>query len=924
MAERMADKVARITKNPKFIRNICTSAHIHHGKCISGNSRILLADGSVKIARELYEQVARTGDVYEENEDHTIFIPSEETNIYSLNKDTGKIEKKKVQYAWRLTGGKTLTVRLGNGFEITTTPDHKYVVFRNGFAEIEARELKIGERVACVNNFENLLRYYSQNVLEDEFIVNGQVILLKKSLVDLLNKGLSYVEIIKIGSGFEEIVYDFTVPDNHNFIAEGMVIHNTAFTDNLLAAAGHMSSKYAGDLEEGMATWQHKDEQERLITVDAANVSMVHEFQGHEYLINLIDTPGHVDFGGNVTRAMRAVDGTVVLICAVEGIMPQTETVVKQALRERVKPVLFINKVDRLVKELHLTPEKIQERFIKLIGNFNKLIEDIAEPQFKQEWKVSIMDGSVAFGSARENWALSFAFMQKKNISFKDILLIYEMDEEKRKEWVWNNAPLHEVILDMVIKHHPDPLVAQKYRIPKIWKGDLESEFGRDLLNCNPYGKIAFVITRIVVDPRSGKDISAGRIFAGTLKSGTEVYLNNLNQHQRIQNLYIYNGIKPELIESIPAGNVCAISGVLGNAGETITLEPEQAFEELKHIFEPVITKAIEPKKPSDLPKLIEVLRKVGREDPSVVIEINEETGENLISGMGELHLEIIENRIITEKGVEVKTSAPIVVFRESITKVSQEVEGKTPNKHNKFYFIVEPLSPEVFKLIKEGLVPEGRIKKKNLEIRSALISGGMDSKEADQVKNIYNGNIFLDKTRGQVHLGEVMEMIFDMFEEVMRKGPLSREPCTSIKVNLMDMTLHEDAIHRGPAQVYPAIREGIRGAMLTAAPIMLEPMQVMLIEAPLDYMGSITKLVSSMRGQLLDLTQEGALVFVKAKMPVMNMLGWSSDLRSATEGRGVSSLVDQSFERLPGELQGKVVQEIKNRKGLTDAMVGV
>ncbi|MEK6946636.1 MAG: GTP-binding protein, partial [Nanoarchaeota archaeon] len=471
----------------------------------------------------------------------------------------------------------------------------------------------------------------------------------------------------------------------------------TAFTDNLLAAAGHMASKYAGDLEEGMQTWQHKDEQERLMTVDAANVSMIHHFQDHEYLINLIDTPGHVDFGGNVTRAMRAIDGTVVLICAVEGVMPQTETVVKQALRERVKPVLFINKVDRLVKELHLSPEKIQERFLKLIAGFNKLIEDIAEPQFKQAWKVSILDGSVAFGSARENWALSFAYMQKRNISFKDILKIYEMGEDERKAWVWENAPLHEVILDMVIRHLPDPIFAQNYRIPKIWHGELESEMGKDLMTCNPKGKLAFVITRIVVDPRSGKDISAGRLFSGTLTSGTEVYLNNAKQNQRIQNLYIYNGIKPELTDSIPSGNVCAISGVLGNAGETVTTEPEQAFEELKHIFEPVITKAIEPKKPSDLPKLIEVLRKVGREDPSIVIEINEETGENLISGMGELHLEIIENRIITEKGVEVKTSSPIVVFRECITKLSQEIEGKTPNKHNKFYFIVEPLTPEVY-----------------------------------------------------------------------------------------------------------------------------------------------------------------------------------------------------------------------------------
>src|SRR3989344_1993346 len=746
------------------------------------------------------------------------------------------------------------------------------------------------------------------NIVCDKVQVGNQVMLLKNATIKNLAAELAFIEITKLESGYEEVFYDFTIPKNHNFIAEGMVIHNTAFTDNLLAASGHMASKNAGDLEEGMATWQHLDEQERLMTVDAANVSMVHEFNGHEFLINLIDTPGHVDFGGNVTRAMRAIDGTVVLICAVEGIMPQTETVVKQALRERVKPVLFINKVDRLVKELKLSPEKIQERFIKLIGEFNQLVEDIAEPEFKEAWKVSIKEGSVAFGSARENWALSFPYMQKKNVSFKDILTIYEMDEEKRKAWVWDNASLHEVILDMCIKHHPDPIFAQKYRIPRIWKGELDSSFGQDLISCNPDGKLAFVITRIVVDPRSGKDISAGRLFSGTLRSGTDVYLNNANQKQRRQNLYIYNGVKPELIESIPAGNVCAISGVLGNAGETVTLEPEQAFEELKHIFEPVITKAIEPKKPSDLPKLIEVLRKVGREDPSIVIEINEETGENLISGMGELHLEIIENRITTEKGVEVKTSPPIVVYRESITKKSPETEGKTPNKHNKFYFIVEPLTPQVYRLIKEGIVPEGRMKKKNLEIRQAFMEAGMDSKEAEQVRDIYKGNLFIEVTRGQVHLGEVLEMIMDMFEEVMKKGPLAREPCNNVKVILTDMSLHEDAIHRGPAQVYPDVRGGIRGAMLTANPIMLEPMQIMLIEAPVEYMGSVTKLVNSIRGQLLDLQQEESLVFIKAKLPVMNMLGWSSDLRSATEGRGVSSLIDQSFEKLPAELQSKVV----------------
>ncbi len=724
-----------------------------------------------------------------------------------------------------------------------------------------------------------------------------------------------------------EMVAKITQDPRHirNICTSAHIHHGkTAFTDNLLAASGKMASKFAGQLEGGMATWLHADEQERLMTVDAANVSMIHEYDNTDFLINLIDTPGHVDFGGNVTRAMRAVDGTVVLICAVEGIMPQTETVVRQALRERVKPVLFINKMDRLVKELKLSPEKIAERVMTLMTLFNNMVERIAEPEYKEKWKVNVQDGSVAFGSARENWALSFPYMAKKKVKFSDILKIYEMEHEEKVKWVWENASLHEVILDMVIKHLPDPVNAQIYRIPKIWHGDPDSELGKDLVTCNRNGKLGFVITRIVIDPKSGKDISAGRLFSGTLRSGMDVYLNNAKQKQRVQNVYIYNGVKPEIMESLPAGNVLAISGVIGFAGETITLEPDQPFEELKHIFEPVITKAIEAKKQGDLPKLIEVLRKVSREDPSVRIEINEETGQNLISGMGELHLEIIENRIITEKGVEVKTSPPIVVYRETVTKQSPEVEGKSPNKHNKLYFKVEPLDAVIVQGIKEGRLPAGRFKKReDLAITFLRDECGWDTKQALQVKAIKDGNMFVDATRGIVYINEIMELVLDMFEDVMKKGPLAKEPCNGLRVTLTDCNLHEDAIHRGPAQMYPAVREGIRGAVMQAGPMMLEPLQIMRIEAPSEYTGEISKLVTSKRGQLLDMVQEADQVVVTAKLPVGELLGWSSDLRSGTEGRGSSSLVDQMFERLPYELQDKVRNGIIQRKGLTEGELG-
>ncbi len=720
---------------------------------------------------------------------------------------------------------------------------------------------------------------------------------------------------------FERIKRLIANPKNIRNIATSAHIHHgkTAMTDSLLAASGYMSERLAGDLEGGMMTWQHSDEQERLLTVDAANASMAHELEGKEYLVNLIDTPGHIDFSGNVTRAMRAIDGTVVLVCAVEGIMPQTETVLKQALRERVKPILFINKVDRMIKELKLTPEKMQEKFMKIIEHFNLLIEQIAEKEYCKKWKVNVADGSVIFGSARDNWATSVQFMKKKGIGFKDIIELYNKPEEERKKWVWKNAPLHEVLLDSVVKHLPSPIEAQKYRIPKIWQGDVESEFGKGLINCDPKAEPAFIITNTIIDPRSGKEISAGRLFSGTLKPGMEVYLNHDKKKFRIQQVLVYNGIKPEQMEEVPAGNVLALTGLISQPGETITLNPQELFESIKHIFDPVITKSISVSKPQDLPKLIEVLKKVAKEDPTLKIEINEETGENLMSGMGELHLEIIENRIKTEKGVDVKTSEPIVVYREAVMKKGQTGEGKSPNKHNLFWIEVEPLKDSVYQAIKKGEIREGRTKKKNEELWNKLSDLGVTNVEARQYRDVYKDCVFLDKTKGEVHIGEVIEMVMDGVEQVINAGVLAREPCAKMKINLVDLKLHEDAIHRGPAQVYPAVRDSMRMSINSASPALLEPIQTLLFDGPLDFMGEMTKLIQSKRGQIIDIQQSAGHVEVKAKMPVAEMIGIASALRSATEGRGNFSMIDQTFERVPPNLQPEVIKGIRDRKGLAE-----
>ncbi|MBT4804907.1 elongation factor EF-2 [Candidatus Woesearchaeota archaeon] len=699
----------------------------------------------------------------------------------------------------------------------------------------------------------------------------------------------------------------------------------TTFSDNLLAGAGMMSEADAG---KACKLDFHEDEQERGITIDSASVSMVHMVGEKEFLINLIDTPGHVDFGGDVTRAMRAVDGAVVLICASEGAMPQTETVLRQALRERVRPILFINKVDRLIKELKLTPEQMQQRFIKQIADVNKIIRHVAPEEYKELWQVGIEKGTVGFGSAFHNWGISLPYMQKKGITFKEIIDAYAGTDEEIKENIINlakKAPIHEVVLDMSVEHHPNPVQAQKYRIPKLWQGDLESADGKTLMNCDPNGRLFFVITKVVVDPQAG-EIAAGRLFGGTMKKGEEVWLNMAKSAGRIQQVYIYNGAKKEIVDNVPAGNIIGVGGLrAGMPGETVTSGGKtEPFEKISHIFDPVVTKAIEAKKPSDLPKLIEVLRQVQKEDPTIVVEINEETGEHLLHGMGELHLEVIENRIVKEKGVEVKTSPPIVVYREAITKESPQIEGKSPNKHNKLYFRVEPLEDDVAQGIKDDKMGHGRFKKKDPEVISFLRDEcDWDTKTAQSVRAECNGNIFMDNTRGIVHINEIMELLLDMFEDVMKAGPLAKEPCVNVKVRLMDCTLHEDAIHRGPAQMYPAVREGIRGAMMQAGPLLYEPLQVTRIEVPNEYVGEISKLVSSKRGQLLEMNQEGDVNVIIAKLPVGELFGWSNALRSGTGGRGSSSLVDQSFEVLPRELQDKIRAQIVERKGLTAGNLG-
>ncbi|MCX6659949.1 MAG: GTP-binding protein, partial [Candidatus Bathyarchaeota archaeon] len=570
-------------------------------------------------------------------------------------------------------------------------------------------------------------------------------------------------------------------------------------SDSLLASSGLLSPSLAGS---ALALDYMEEEQKRQMTIKAANVSLLHEKEDVPYVINLIDTPGHVDFSGRVTRSLRAIDGAVVVVDAVEEVMVQTETVTRQALEERVRPVLYINKIDRLIKELRLTPEQIEERITRIIRDFNQLIEMYAEPEFKNVWKISFATNTVAMGSAKDRWGFTAVIAEKKGVRFSDVVAAYEQNkiEELREK-----SPLNEAILNMAVDSMPAPHVAQKYRVQKVWKGDITSEIGQAMMNCDDNGPAVMAVSNIVVDPQAGV-VATGRLFSGTLKEGTRVYLVGAKSEARIQQVCIYMGPYREVVGQLTAGNIPALLGLeAARAGETISsTKGTSPFEAVKYVTEPVVTLAVEPKYSRDLPKLVDTLRKLSIEDPNLVTTINEETGEYLIAGMGTLHLEIATT-LITKTGLEITTSKPIVIHRESIRKAAGPFEGKSPNKHSKIFIEIEPMGEDVVDMIKTGKIGEYMDK---AALAKILREKGWVPEEAKGVWAIDETcNVLTEATKGAQFLQDVKDMVVSGYRWAIKEGPLAYEQIRGVKAKITDIQLHEDPVHRGPAQIMPMTR---------------------------------------------------------------------------------------------------------------------
>jgi elongation factor 2 len=717
----------------------------------------------------------------------------------------------------------------------------------------------------------------------------------------------------------EEIVKLMNTPQiirNTSIIAH--VDHGkTTLSDSLLAAAGIISTQTAGQ-KLFLDSWDL--EQKRQMTVFASNVSLVHTYNNQDYLINLIDTPGHIDFSGAVTRSLRAVDGALVVVDAVEGPMTQTETVLMQALRERVKPILFINKVDRLIKEIKLTPQEIQRKFAKILLRVNILIEKYAPADHKKDWQVTVEDGRVAFGSALHKWGLNIDHMKMKKVTFQDIIDAYSGDpiEVGRKvDELSKRAPLPEPILDMFCKHLPNPFEAQPYRQPQIWPGDVDSPTGQGMAKVDPKAPLLMCISTIEVDPHSGT-VAIGRIFSGEIVKGKTVQLVSSHNKGQIQQVFMSMATDRVIIDRVPAGNIGAISGLPSiHVGETIAEDGIEvhSFEGLRYVSDPVVTVAVEPEDVKDLPLFDKVMHKLTTEDPNLHFIMNKESGEFLLSGMGELHLEITAYRM-QEAGLKVKLSKPIVIYRETIGHDYQgpAIMGKSPNKHNKLWITIEKLSDEVIEAIKSEKITDMQSKDERTKTLRAM---GWTPEDAKGAVAVEDNNILVNRIRGRQYVDEILDHIKTGFREAVHTSPLAKEPAYGLKICLEDVTVHEDPVHRGPAQAIPMTWRPIYCAILLSDPKLLEPLMSFECKVPSEYVSSVITLLNKRRGKILDMPSEDDMITVKAEMPVSESFGIADILRSSTQGRAFWATQFSRWAPVPEQMQADTIKAIRERRGL-------
>jgi elongation factor 2 len=706
-----------------------------------------------------------------------------------------------------------------------------------------------------------------------------------------------------------------------NFGLVGHIDHGkTTLSDSLLSEAGFLSRDLAG---EARALDFLEEEQQRGITMKSANISLYYEtFKGYEpFLINLVDTPGHLDFSGKVTRALRLVDGVVVVVDAVEEIITQSETVIKQALQEGVKPILFINKVDRLIRELKLNDDQIKKKYIRIIKNFNILIERYATHPFNKRWKVSPLAGNVAFGSALHKWGFTLGILEKSELKFSNIRERYDKDTYTKETYsdLAVYFPISNAILDMVVKHLPNPIEAQKYRIKKIWDGDINSKLGKVMLNCDPNGPLIICLSKVQVDKHGL--VATGRIFSGKCTKKAEVFLLSENNYETIQRISIFMGQRREQVDSIPVGNIVAIEGLKKvKSGETIIesdyLNQMVPFESVKYVTTPVVTVSIEPEYLKDLDKMKELIENLLIEDPNLKFEINAENGEFLLSGMGPLHLEVTAHEI-EKRGVKVLISEPRTVFKESCRYNSSIITAKSPNGQLSLKVKLERLDNETVRFFQnldyKTIKPLSKLKeflrdKTNLSDPEVSNFWKCDD---DQNVIIYQGETTLNEY--------YKDLVLEIIQKIHLNGPLCGEKLTEIKLNVIDLIIENIDEENAFSELSTMFYDAIKRALIEAELVLLEPIYHTIIQIPPEYIKVVTNLLSKYNAKIKSIDQEKEYqTVIEILIPVRNSIKFAEDIRSTTSGKAFWQNEFYAFLEVPTHESKKIIERLQFIKGLS------
>ncbi|KAL6899126.1 hypothetical protein ACP4OV_005784 [Aristida adscensionis] len=775
----------------------------------------------------------------------------------------------------------------------------------------------------------------------------------------------------------------------------------STLTDSLVAAAGIIAQEVAGDVR---MTDTRADEAERGITIKSTGISLYYEMtdeslktykgerDGNDYLINLIDSPGHVDFSSEVTAALRITDGALVVVDCIEGVCVQTETVLRQALGERIRPVLTVNKMDRCFLELQVDGEEAYQTFSRVIENSNVIMATY-EDKLLGDVQVYPEKGTVAFSAGLHGWAFtltSFAKMYASKFGNTGaptckrgfVQFCYEpikqiiatcMNDQKDKLWpmlqklgvtmksdekelvgkalmkrvmqTW--LPASTALLEMMIFHLPSPAKAQRYRVENLYEGPLDDIYATAIRNCDPEGPLMLYVSKMIPASDKGRFFAFGRVFSGRVATGMKVRIMGPNYVpgqkkdlyvKSVQRTVIWMGKKQESVEDVPCGNTVAMVGLDQFITKNATLTNEKEVDAcpiraMKFSVSPVVRVAVQCKVASDLPKLVEGLKRLAKSDPMVLCTI-EESGEHIIAGAGELHLEICLKDLQEDfmGGAEIIVSPPVVSFRETVLEKScRTVMSKSPNKHNRLYMEARPLEEGLAEAIDEGRIGP----RDDPKVRSKILSEefGWDK---DLAKKIWcfgpettGPNMVVDMCKGVQYLNEIKDSVVAGFQWASKEGALAEENMRGICFEVCDVVLHADAIHRGGGQIIPTARRVIYASQLTAKPRLLEPVYLVEIQAPENALGGIYGVLNQKRGHVFEEMQRPGtpLYNIKAYLPVIESFGFSSTLRAATSGQAFPQSVFDHWDMMSsdpleaGSQAAQLVLDIRKRKGLKEQM---